>query len=418
MRATLISFTAIESQLHELKNTPEFIYITMVFVYTLIGSKAELDSSRARKVLCAANFARLAVTLEEGETSSPTSRNLELVTPNGPIGQSNAMLRYIADLDATKNLAGESEIKNGLTDQWLEFTWSEIEVPLAALSSVGGGAEEEPSLKTKVISDVKKNLKILDGHLLDKTFLVGDGVTIADISLCCALGGKRELMTNSDTPNLMRWFNTMENQPEMKSDGGGGEDGGEDGGVGDGGKSGESITYGGVAPGVTSRLFRRSRLRVKELFEQSESLIGKTITVMGWARTVRNADKGKIIFVELSDGSCNGALQCVLGKDTTTGFEAAGNSGGVGSSWEITGEVVVSVGGGQAVELAAKRVEVLGEVMNKETYPMSKKKHTLEHLRVHAHLRPRSKVHAAAVSSVCGGVLCVGVCRVSCVSRS
>ena len=66
-------------------------------------------------------------------------------------------------------------------------------------------------------------------------------------------------------------------------------------------------------------------------------------------------------------------------------------------SFSVTGEIVASQGSGQSVELKALKVETLGTVMNKETYPMSKKAHTLEHLRQHAHLRPRSKVHAAAM---------------------
>tara|TARA_B110000305_G_C19314406_1_gene575637 strand:- start:836 stop:1051 length:216 start_codon:yes stop_codon:yes gene_type:complete len=70
---------------------------------------------------------------------------------------------------------------------------------------------------------------------------------------------------------------------------------------------------------------------VKELFNTAPTLIGQTITVKGWARTLRLADKGKIIFLELNDGSCNESVQCVLGVETTTGFDGAKNAGGVGS---------------------------------------------------------------------------------------
>ena len=58
------------------------------------------------------------------------------------------------------------------------------------------------------------------------------------------------------------------------------------------------------------------------------------------------------------------------------------------------------------IELQVDKVEFVGPVYGGDPdgnsiggmlYPMSKKSHTLEHLREHAHLRARSKIHAAAM---------------------
>jgi asparaginyl-tRNA synthetase len=61
----------------------------------------------------------------------------------------------------------------------------------------------------------------------------------------------------------------------------------------------------------------------------------------------------------------------------------------------VRGTLVESKGKGQAVEVEAQEVEVVGLVDDPETYPMSPKRHTMEHLRAHAHLRPRTNLIGA-----------------------
>ncbi|RMD64448.1 MAG: asparagine--tRNA ligase, partial [Planctomycetota bacterium] len=54
-----------------------------------------------------------------------------------------------------------------------------------------------------------------------------------------------------------------------------------------------------------------------------------------------------------------------------------------------------SQGKGQAVELQAERLDVLGWVEDPDTYPLAAKRHTFEHLRDVAHLRPRTNTIGA-----------------------
>ncbi len=51
------------------------------------------------------------------------------------------------------------------------------------------------------------------------------------------------------------------------------------------------------------------------------------------------------------------------------------------------------VGSGQAVEVQAREIEVLGTCDN--TYPLQKKGHTMEFMRTHAHMRPRTNTFGA-----------------------
>jgi asparaginyl-tRNA synthetase len=61
----------------------------------------------------------------------------------------------------------------------------------------------------------------------------------------------------------------------------------------------------------------------------------------------------------------------------------------------VEGEVVESRGKGQSVELRATRIDVVGWVDDPDTYPMQPKRHSMEHLREQAHLRPRTNLVGA-----------------------
>lgn len=127
------------------------------------------------------------------------------------------------------------------------------------------------------------------------------------------------------------------------------------------------------------------RIKIKELLQSSQT--GEEVTVMGWVRTFRNNQ-----FIALNDGSTNNNLQVVasLGllddemlKRITTG-----------ASLKVKGEVVESVGKGQAIELKATTIEILGD-SDAEKYPLQPKKHSLEFLREKAHLRFRTNTFGA-----------------------
>ena len=121
------------------------------------------------------------------------------------------------------------------------------------------------------------------------------------------------------------------------------------------------------------------------------------LVVRGWVRTCR-AQKTRA-FLELTDGSSATGLQVLVEPEVTPqGFEAV-SSGATptGASVECVGELVACPPGArQPFELRASSVTVIGEC-DASTYPLQKKKHTLEFLRENAHLRPRTKTVGAAL---------------------
>src|SRR5690606_9772606 len=120
---------------------------------------------------------------------------------------------------------------------------------------------------------------------------------------------------------------------------------------------------------------------------------GGEVTVRGWVRTRRDSKAG-LSFVNLHDGSCFDPIQ-VVAPAALPNYESEVRHLTAGCSISATGTLVRSEGKGQALELKASAVEVLGWVDDPETYPIQPKPHSMEFLREVAHLRPRTNVFGA-----------------------
>ncbi|MDR2705723.1 MAG: asparagine--tRNA ligase [Planctomycetaceae bacterium] len=120
--------------------------------------------------------------------------------------------------------------------------------------------------------------------------------------------------------------------------------------------------------------------------------IGKDVLLQGWVRTRRDSKAG-FSFVELNDGSSFGNIQIIISNELPN-YETTVRSITAGSSITVHGVVKESPGQGQATEIEAKSVELIG-VADPATYPLQKKGHSLEFLRTIAHLRVRTNTFGA-----------------------
>src|SRR5499426_3099207 len=118
------------------------------------------------------------------------------------------------------------------------------------------------------------------------------------------------------------------------------------------------------------------------------------VTVKGWVRTRRDSKAG-ISFVHVSDGSSFHPVQ-VVAPSTLPNYADEVLKLTTGCAVEATGTVVASQGKGQAFEMQASAIRVIGWVEDPDTYPIQPKPHTMEYLREVAHLRPRTNVIGAA----------------------
>ncbi|HAU4830371.1 TPA: asparagine--tRNA ligase [Clostridioides difficile] len=130
-------------------------------------------------------------------------------------------------------------------------------------------------------------------------------------------------------------------------------------------------------------------ITVKELYREKEHYIGKTVKVAGWIRTSRVSKN--FGFIELNDGSFFKNMQIVF-DEKVENFKEVGKLA-ISSSILVEGELVSTEGAKQPVEIHAKSIVVEGE--SDSSYPLQKKRHTLEYLRTIAHLRPRSNTFSA-----------------------
>ena len=132
------------------------------------------------------------------------------------------------------------------------------------------------------------------------------------------------------------------------------------------------------------------RTTVKQIYETPELFGGKTVTVAGWARSIRASNN--IGFLTLNDGSCFACIQVVLEADKLPGYHNAVKQN-VGASFICTGVIALTPGAQQPFEMKAEKVELEGA--STPDYPLQKKRHSLEYLRTVAHLRPRTNTFNA-----------------------
>ncbi len=129
------------------------------------------------------------------------------------------------------------------------------------------------------------------------------------------------------------------------------------------------------------------RTKVKDMLKSAP---GQEVLAKGWVRTKRG--NKQIKFVALNDGSTVYNIQIVV--DMASFDEALVAKITTGASLAVKGTLVESVGSGQAVEIQAKEIEVLGEC-DPMRYPLQKKDTSLEYLRTVAHMRPRTNTFGA-----------------------
>lgn len=127
---------------------------------------------------------------------------------------------------------------------------------------------------------------------------------------------------------------------------------------------------------------------------RKEESIGREVKLQGWVRTRRDS-KGGFSFIELNDGTSLGNIQVIADGDLPN-YESEIKHLTAGSSVTVEGRVKESGGKGQSTEIQAISVTVHGGA-DPESYPLQKKRHTMEKLREWAHLRPRTNTFGAVM---------------------
>ena len=126
-----------------------------------------------------------------------------------------------------------------------------------------------------------------------------------------------------------------------------------------------------------------------DLSKIAATAVGEEVTVCGWVRTSR--DSKNVAFAEINDGSCFEHVQIVFDK---ADFDDKTLSGllALGAAITVNGTVETGMKA-ETREIRAKRATLLGA--SDPSYPLQKKRHTMEYLRTIPHLRVRTNTFNA-----------------------
>ena len=133
-----------------------------------------------------------------------------------------------------------------------------------------------------------------------------------------------------------------------------------------------------------------NRTEIAALYADASAFGGKTVTVCGWVRSIR--DSKALGFIDLNDGSCFKACRSCL--KTASGKFPRNHPAECRLCPAGYRGIAAHAPGKAALEIHAQKIEVEGA--STPDYPLQKKRHTMEYLRTIAHLRPRTNTFSAA----------------------
>jgi elongation factor 1-gamma len=190
------------------------------------------ENFRALKVLIAASYSGASVEVDPKFVFGETNRQ-EAFLKKFPLGkvpafeskdgkvllsESDAIAYYVAN-DTLRG--GKGEVERSQVLQWILFAQSEL------LPAICGWLFPSLSIMpfnkdqvAKARSETERCLTALDDYLLSRTYLVGEGVTLADITVFAVLTDLYKNLLDADSRkqfiNVNRWFDTVLNQAKVQ----------------------------------------------------------------------------------------------------------------------------------------------------------------------------------------------------------
>lgn len=190
------------------------------------------NSSNLKKVtwLCeeiGLPYNRIDAGMSYGVVNTPEYRKLN---PNGLVPtieedgfvlwESNAIVRYLAAKHSAGKLWPEDLNIRAEADKWMDWQnttfwpnfrplfWNLVRTPPDQRDTA---AMEDSRLKTAEV------LGYLDAHLKNRSYIVGETLTMGDIPMGCAIWRWIGLpIERTELPNLQRWFDNLSSRPAYK----------------------------------------------------------------------------------------------------------------------------------------------------------------------------------------------------------
>jgi len=185
---------------------------------------------RAEKVLAVAKFANADVKVDDKFVFGETNKS-EAFLKKFPLGkvpafegsdgtclfESDAIAYYVADKQLR---GGDSCLHQAQVAQYVSFAQNEV-LPAACtwVFPCLGIMQFNKTSTERAKVDVQKAMDALNKHLLSQTYLVGERITLADISVAYAFKMLFENVLDAGFRkpygNVVRWYTTIMNQPQV-----------------------------------------------------------------------------------------------------------------------------------------------------------------------------------------------------------
>jgi elongation factor 1-gamma len=151
---------------------------------------------------------------------NPAGKVPVLETPQGCIFESNAIARHVARMRRDTELLGTSFFESGQVDAWVDFVSHDLETPVTLwLYPVLGFLPFNSDVHGEAVADVRRALNVLESHLSTRTYLVGNKITLADVTAVSTLFYPFRFLFApvflEAFPSVHRWFVTCVNQPQF-----------------------------------------------------------------------------------------------------------------------------------------------------------------------------------------------------------
>jgi glutathione S-transferase len=169
-------------------------------------------------------FESVTVNMLAGENRSPEFLKINpagklpaLVDGDLTLTESVAIVMYLGEKFRDKGMMPKDLRQRGQLDQWLLFIATEIEQPLWRIARHTNLYPKDKRLPAEIElarSDFTPMAQVLEEHMRNREFLVGDGVTVGDFVLGYTLDWAELVKLLDGLPNLQGYLQRMYARPQ------------------------------------------------------------------------------------------------------------------------------------------------------------------------------------------------------------
>jgi glutathione S-transferase len=169
------------------------------------------------------DFEAISVNLTTGENATPEFLRVNpagklpvLVDGDFVLTESVAIVLYLADKHPAKRLAPVDLEERAELIRWMLFTVTELEQPLwriARHTMIYPEAERLPADIVLASREFRQMAAVLEAHMRNRQFVVGESVTVGDFVLAYTLDWGNEEKLLDDCPALVSYMKRMYDRP-------------------------------------------------------------------------------------------------------------------------------------------------------------------------------------------------------------